>query len=330
MSKFSTEKEQLQNPIVYTRADPWVYLHTDGFYYFTGSVPGYQAIEIRRAKSLNELEHGEKKIVWYAHDEGPLSQLIWAPEIHFIRDSWYIYFAASDDAEVRDQKHHHRMFVIENNHVDPFKGEWTEKGQVVTQFESFSLDATVFEHRDKLYYVWAQQDPRIPGNSNLYISEMADPWTLKGKQTLLSIPEYPWEKIGFMVNEGPAVIIRNNKVFITYSGSATDENYAMGLLWAEENADLLNGFSWHKNVDPVFKTSERNAQYGPGHNSFTKNNEGEDVLIYHARPEKNQTGDPLANPNRHAIAQVFTWDEAGFPVFGEPVPNIKSEEKVME
>ena len=59
---------------------------------------------------------------------------------------------------------------------------------------------------------------------------MANPWTLTGKQVLLSIPSYPWEKIGFSVNEGPAALIRNGKVFITYSGSATDENYATGPL----------------------------------------------------------------------------------------------------
>ena len=44
-----------KNPIVIERADPWVYKHTDGYYYFTGSVPGYQEIAVLRAKSLNEL-----------------------------------------------------------------------------------------------------------------------------------------------------------------------------------------------------------------------------------------------------------------------------------
>lgn len=48
------------NPIVLERADPWVHKHSDGYYYFTGSVPGYQEIELRRAKSLNELENAEK------------------------------------------------------------------------------------------------------------------------------------------------------------------------------------------------------------------------------------------------------------------------------
>lgn len=313
-----------QNPIVLERADPWVYKHTDGYYYFTGSVPGYQTIELRRAKNLNDLQEAETKIIWRAHDEGLQSELIWAPEIHFIQGKWYVYYAASNSANKREKGLHHRMFVIENESASPFDGEWIEKGQIKTQFESFSLDGTTFEHAGERYYVWAQLDPRIPGNSNLYISKMANPWTLKGKQTLLSIPEYDWEKVGFWVNEGPAVIKRNGKIFITYSASATDENYAMGLLWADEDSDLIEGYSWHKSETPVFKSSEKNKQYGPGHNSFTVSETGEDVLVYHARPEKNKKGDPLDNPNRHAIAQVFTWNEEGFPVFGEPVKNDRS------
>jgi GH43 family beta-xylosidase len=314
-----TKKYEYNNPIVLERADPWVYKHTDGYYYFTGSVPGYQEIELRRAKTLNELENGEVLSVWHAHDIGEMSELIWAPEIHYIDGAWYIYFAASDSATERNHKHHHRMFVIKNEHENPLNTEWVEKGEIKTHINSFALDATTFKHQGKLYYVWAQLDPAIPGNSNLYISEMENPWTLKGHATLLSIPEYEWETRGFLVNEGPAVIKRNGKIFITYSGSATDENYAMGLLWADEKSNLLDGYSWEKSKDPVFSTSEKNSLFGPGHNSFTRTEDDkEDVLIYHARPKKNEEGDPLDNPNRHANAQIFSWDKEGFPVFGEP------------
>lgn len=315
--------KMINNPIVYERADPWVMRHTDGYYYFTGSVPGYQTIELRRGRTLNDLDKGEKKTVWEIPGTGILLNQVWAPEIHYIDGVWYIYFAASDELNGRTAEHHHRMFVIANPNADPFEGQWELKGQVKTAFDSFSLDATVFENDNRLYYVWAQQDPHIPGNSNLYISEMENPWTLKGPQILLSIPEYDWEKIGFMVNEGPAVIQRYGKIIITYSGSATDENYAMGLLWADSDADLLNGYSWHKLTEPVFVSSEENQQFGPGHNSFTFDDNGQDILVFHARPEKNKEGDPLSNPNRHAIAQPFTWGDDGLPIFGTPVANNK-------
>lgn len=310
---------QYKNPIVENRADPWVYKHTDGYYYFTGSVPGYQEIELRRAKTLNGLADGEIKTVWKAHDKGKMSELIWAPEVHYIDGKWYIYFAASDHAEIRDEVYHHRMFVIECSEENPFEGEWIEKGQIETPMDTFSLDGTTFEHQGQRYYVWAQLDPQIEGNSNLYIAKMKTPWEIEEEITLLSIPEFDWEKIGFLVNEGPAVIVRGDKVVLAYSASATDENYAMGILWADVASDLMKAESWTKLKEPVFKTSEAASKYGPGHNSFTRSEDDQDdVLIYHARPEMNKFGDPLNNPDRHANAQVFTWGEDGLPYFGQP------------
>lgn len=311
---------EYNNPIVIERADPWVYKHNDGYYYFTGSVPGYQSIEVRRSKTLNGLQNGEIKTVWKAHNEGIQSELIWAPEIHYIRGKWYIYYAASNHAEIRDRDFHHRMFVLECDSENPLEGEWIEKGEIKTHQKSFAIDGTAFELNDKLYYVWCQLEPAITNNSNLYISEMENPWTLKGKILLLSVPEYDWECEGFKVNEGPAAIVKDDKVIITYSASATDHTYKMGMLWADINDDLLDGFSWHKSPDPVFQSSEKNQQFGPGHNSFTRDEtDTYDLLVYHARPTKVNMGDPLNNPNRHARVQVFDWDENGLPVFGEPV-----------
>lgn len=44
------------NPLVFQRADPFIYKHIDGFYYFTASVPEYDRIEIRRSSTLAGLE----------------------------------------------------------------------------------------------------------------------------------------------------------------------------------------------------------------------------------------------------------------------------------
>lgn len=130
------------------------------------------------------------------------------------------------------------------------------KGTNKTKRETFSLDGTTFSSQGKLYYVWAQQDPEITGNSNLYLSEMDNPWTLKGSRSSFLYLSMNG-KTGFSVNEGPAVLTRNGKIFITYSGSATDENYAMGLLWADEHKNLLLKESWHKLSEPVFVSSEK-------------------------------------------------------------------------
>ncbi|MNW37303.1 Extracellular exo-alpha-(1-_5)-L-arabinofuranosidase precursor [compost metagenome] len=307
------------NPVVEQRADPWIYKHPDGYYYFTASVPEYDRIEVRRSTTIQGLKDAVPAVAWRKYETGPLSANIWAPEIHYIDGKWYIYFAAARTTETQDGLFDHRMYVLENESENPLEGTWVEKGQVRTRWESFALDATTFQHNGDLYYVWAQKDPDIPGNSNLYISKMSNPWTLTGEQVMITTPEYDWEIIGFKVNEGPAVLKRNGRIFITFSASATDFNYCMGLLAAAENADLLDANSWIKSAQPVFGTNEETGQYGPGHNSFTVSEDGQDVIVYHARNYREIVGDPLYDPNRHTRAQVFGWNEDGTPNFDVPV-----------
>jgi GH43 family beta-xylosidase len=303
--------------ILEQRADPWVYRHSDGFYYFTASVPEYDRIELRRAETIRGLADAEPAVIWRKYDKGPMSANIWAPEIHRMDGKWYIYYAAARTTETREGLFDHRMYVLENAAANPLEGEWIEKGQLRTEWESFSLDATHFEHRGTHYLVWAQRDPAIPGNSNLYIAPLANGWTLGGKTAMLTKPEYEWEKVGFLVNEGAAVIKHNGQIFISYSASATDHNYCMGLLWANEDADLMDPSSWSKSPVPVLTTDEEAGQYGPGHNSFTVSEDGStDIMIYHARTYKEIAGDPLYDPNRHTWMKPVRWQQDGMPDLG--------------
>lgn len=311
------DKEYIYNsPLVYQRADPFIYLHTDGYYYFTGTMPQYDCIEIRRAKTLNGLLTADSFVVWKKHDKGEMGSHIWAPELHYIDGVWYIYFTAGDSVDIWEI----RPYVLRCKDADPIKGTWEEMGRVDVGHESFSLDMTTFIHKDgKQYALWAQV-LKQGGTSDVFMARMKNPWTLETKPMLLTTPEYDWEKQGFKVNEGPAVLQRNGKVIVTYSASDTGHRYCMGMLWADENSDLLDKASWHKSDKPVFKTSEEKGQYGPGHNCFTTDN-GKDVLVYHSRDYKDIEGDPLNDNNRHARAKVFDYDEKGLPVFGEPVEN---------
>ena len=84
------KKYEYNSPLVYQRADPFVYLHTDGYYYFTGTMPQYDCIEIRRAKTLNGLLTADSEVVWKKHPTGEMGSHIWAPELHYIDGVWYI------------------------------------------------------------------------------------------------------------------------------------------------------------------------------------------------------------------------------------------------
>lgn len=306
------EHKDYPKPLIEQRADPYIYKHTDGYYYFTGSYPLYDRIVLRRAKTIESLSTAEEITIWERHESGIMSEHIWAPEIHFIDGKWYIHFAAGE----KDDVWAIRPYVLETDAANPLEGDWIEKGQVNIEFQSFSLDATTFEHKGKRYLVWAQKVDN-DSISNLYIAEMSNPWTIKD-QIFLSTPEYKWEREEFNVNEGPAMIRRNGKIFIAYSASATDDRYCMGLLSADEDSDLLDLDSWTKTEEPVFVSSDETSEYGPGHNSFTVDEDGYDLIVYHARPYKKVEGNPLYDHNRHARVQRLFWNNDGTPFFDKP------------
>lgn len=313
----SETKLTYNEPWILQRADPYVYRHTDGSYYFTASVPAYDRIAIRRADSLAGLKDAQEVTVWTKHDTGIMSKHIWAPELHYLDGKWYIYFAGGDVDDIWAI----RPYVLECADEDPLTGTWVEKGKMRCagedefSFRAFSLDATVFENKGEHYYVWAEKVGVGRQISNLYIARMRSPYELETVQVLLTTPDYDWERVDFWVNEGPAVIKRNGKIFLTYSASATGACYCMGMLTADENSDLLDPLSWKKERYPVLCSDESLEIYGPGHNSFTVDEEGNDICVYHARKESVIEGDPLYNPNRHAMLMKVKWDEEGRPVF---------------
>lgn len=315
----SKEHELKYNePWILQRADPYVYRHRDGFYYFTASVPAYDRIVLRRSETLDGLKDAEEVTIWVKHESGIMSEHIWAPELHYLDGKWYVYFAGSDKDDIWAL----RPYILECTDEDPMTGNWVEKGKIQRadddefSFEAFSLDATVFENKGKHYYVWAEKVGVGKQISNLYIAEMETPCKLKTVQVLLTTPDYDWERVGFWVNEGPAVIKNNGKIYLTFSASETGAAYCMGMLTADENADLLDPRSWEKDRYPVLKTDASISLYGPGHNSFTLDEDGNPIMVYHARTEEKIVGDPLYNPNRHAMLMKIRFDEeTGRPLF---------------
>ena len=312
-----SQELEYNKPWILQRADPYVYKHTDGTYYFTASIPAYDGIVLRHSTTLAGLKDAEEVRVWQKHDKGIMSEHIWAPELHYLDGKWYIYYAGGDIDDVWAI----RPYILECADQDPMTGNWVEKGKMTRaeedefSFEAFSLDGTVFENRGKHYYIWAEKVGVGKQISNLYIAEMENPCKLKTVQVLLTTPDYDWERIGFWVNEGPAVIHHDGKIYMTYSASETGAAYCIGMLSISEDADLLDPAMWKKERYPVLETNAEKGIYGPGHNSFTEDEQGNPIMVYHARTEEKIEGNPLYNPNRHAMLMKLTWGEDGRPVF---------------
>ncbi len=313
------------------RADPFITKGSDGWYYFTASYPmygkddpeGYDRIILRRSKTVKGLATAEEKTIWHCKNSKNAHRFIWAPELHEIKGKWYVFFAASgSENNVWDINCHAIMCKGDN----PYNDIWDDKGKFTApddddfSFTRFSLDMTHFSHLGRHYVLWAQHG----GNSNVYIAEINpdEPWKTICKANLLTAPEYPWERVNIPVNEGPAVLKHENRIFVAFSASATGPEYCVGLMYADADSDLLNPSSWTKLDYPFLSSQDLICEYGPGHNSFVEDENGDLLIVYHSRDElcfnkkcEHADGDPLYDPCRSAHIRKVHWDENGLPIF---------------
>jgi GH43 family beta-xylosidase len=307
------------NPLLSSGADPWS-IYKDGYYYYTHTLGNKLAIW--KTKNLAKLKSAKVDTVFIPPIGTPYSKQLWAPEIHFIQNKWYIFFAADNG-----RNENHRIYVLENPSKDPTKGNWIFKGKLIDSSDKWAIDASVFEHNSQLYMIWSGWEGDVNGQQDIYMSKMKNPWTLEGKRVRLSSPTYEWERHGELhdadnpphvyVNEGPEFLRHGDKVFLIYSASGCwTENYCLGMLSANANTDLLDSLSWTKHPSPVFTASFDRGIYAPGHNSFFKSPDGsEDWILYHANPAPGQG----CGGHRSPRAQKFTWNSDGTPNFGTPV-----------
>ncbi|HPY01258.1 MAG TPA: glycoside hydrolase family 43 protein, partial [Candidatus Marinimicrobia bacterium] len=186
-------------------------------------------------------------------------------------------------------------------------------GKIADSTDCWAIDGTVLEHRGHLYFIWSGWEGKVNVQQNLYIAPMSNPATISGDRVLISEPEYEWEKVGRpLVNEGPEILKKNDKIHIIYSasGSWTDD-YCLGQL-TFTGGDILSRASWIKKPEPVFSKTE--TVFGPGHASFVKSPDGrEDWIVYHAAKYKGGGWD------RDVRMQKFGWNNDDSPNFGAPV-----------
>ncbi len=322
-----------KNPFIEQRADPYIVKAADGYYYFSASYPmtwegdpnGYDRIILRRSKTIAGLADAEEKTIWKTRYRSKSHRFIWAPELHYIAGKWYFMFAASTSVRNRWDINCH---IMQCQSQDPYDGTWKELGKMKGlpkdkfSFTKFSLDMTYFECMGTSYVIWAQHN-QPQEISCLYMAKVdpAAPWQLTTMPMLLSEPEYRWEKVQFEVNAGPSVLQHEGKVIVCFSASGTGPEYCVGLLTADADPDLLDRGKWTKLDHPLLTSADLPDEYGPGHNSFTKDEKGNDVFVYHARSKEcymricgYTCADPLYDPCRHARLQNVIWSKTGIPI----------------
>ena len=288
-------------------ADPSVAFH-DGHYHYCRSLHD-GALGVASAARLQDIGCEEMVVVWRPEAGTAWSDEIWAPELQFIQGRWYIYFAASDG-----NNRNHRMYVLRADTPDP-QGRYTFMGKIAAPTDRWAIDGISIEHDGGLYFVWSgwrNDDDGFP--QVLYIAVMSDPCTISGERNEIAAPQHAWEQAGASLLEGPAVLYRGGRIFLSYSASASwTDDYTLGLL-SFCGGNILSPAAWARSAAPVLAKCPQAGVFGPGHNSFVPSPDGrEDWIVYHAI---DRTGGGWSR--RSVRTQRFGWTADGMPEFGAP------------
>ena len=300
-------------PFAYGEADPVVYKYNNKYYFIaTNETGGQKDLYIREGNTIEEAAAGEEVLIFQHTSSGDHSGCNWAPELHVINGDLYCLFASSTTGSWNAVQS--RIMKCTGDPMDI--NAWEEPVRVTRKDgsnlidEGITLDMTYFEANGKHYYAWAERPITSQGTGNSYIAiaEMnpEEPSKISSDPVIIRVPNYGWDRRTTTVDEGPYVLKHEGKLYMTFSGSGCDNTYCLGLLTADEDADLLNADNWKVTNYPVLASEHTDGEYGPGHNAFVKDEYGRDVIVYHM---KHNGG------TRSATAKTMHYAFDGTPIF---------------
>ena len=297
-------------------SDPFL-VHVEGYYYLMTTT--WRDLQISRAKTLEGFKTttttttsgggSETKTIYALANPKPEGNDVWAPELHKINGTWYVFF--SED----------RKSWVLTGGAHPWESNFGGKPERVHQ--EWGIDGTIVEipfpgRNGNHYFVWSCEKPSEKDTDetlqSLCIAEMFTPTSL-GPTHILSQPTESWERVEIPVNEGPAGLYHKNSTWIAYSASfCKTPDYQIATLKWDGIHDPLDKKSWTKSAGPRF--SSANGNYGTAHNGFFTSPDGTEIWnIYHAT----QNASGSCGADRQTFAQIVNWLEDGEPDFGVPV-----------
>ncbi|WFD45266.1 hypothetical protein MPSI1_003948 [Malassezia psittaci] len=260
--------------------DPWV-IPGNGVFYLTFTQG--DRIEVWSSPNVEDFNQAQKSCIWRPEGSG-WAPGIWAPELHFLGDAWYIYFSGEKPGQGPSS---HRTLVLRSSSKDPMdpKG-WQFLGPLQGVPDHWAIDATVFTPSpNELYCCWSgwPLGDHSDKEQDLFIAKLSSPTqAIPDTVTVISRPDHDWErpdggKRG--VNEGPTWVSMQGFRGIVYSahGSWTCD-YKLGLLALVGN-NPLDPSAWKKRSSPLLMSErEKGGPYGPGHASFVVAPDGSSCL----------------------------------------------------
>ncbi|EXJ87928.1 hypothetical protein A1O1_04855 [Capronia coronata CBS 617.96] len=198
--------------------DPWMVPGPNGFFYLTFTAGN--RVEIWQSADMQDFRQPQctRSVVWKPSPGSPWSVDIWAPELHCLDGTWYVYFCGAHPGLGNPS---HRTLVLRSSRQDPMDpGGWVFLGPLRGLPDHWNIDATVFwiGNRNRpqtsrntrrlfcCYSGWPLHD-HSDTQQDLFLIELATPeQAIPETLVCISRAELAWERPDGGrrgVNEGP-------------------------------------------------------------------------------------------------------------------------------
>ncbi|MBR3943396.1 MAG: family 43 glycosylhydrolase, partial [Clostridia bacterium] len=179
---------------------------------------GDDKLTLHRAEKFSDLfVNDESRVIYRSNPQDETYGYLWAPELHYIKDKWYIY-TSCENSETDHTKH---LLVLEAKTDSPFDG-FKLCGHL--NRDTFAIDPSVYQDTEngKLYVC---SSPVIDGIQMLGVQELKSPTESVGEMAIVAKAELPWEQVPpyqgtwTIVEGGYFVKSPNGRLFILYSAN---------------------------------------------------------------------------------------------------------------
>ncbi|WP_052737760.1 family 43 glycosylhydrolase [Bacillus sp. SA1-12] len=294
-------------------ADPGVIKYNGKYYLIATNESGFTSLDVREADTILGLKDSPVNTIFNHNTSGELSGSLWAPEFHNINGDLYVFCAGGSPHWYTVQSY---VMKLKDGGNPATPTDWETPKRVLKKDGGFladsglTYDMTYFEHKNEHYVIYNYGGPAgTPDEiSTLLIAKINpdEPWKLTTDPIVINKPNYGWERLTTEVVEGSFILKHGDQIHLTYSASGVDTTYCLGLLSANENSDLLDPASWTKNNYPILNSESVSGEYGPGHNSYALDEDGNLVNVYHTMP--------AGGGHRNISARIVHWAADGTPV----------------
>jgi GH43 family beta-xylosidase len=267
-------------------ADPFVLRLAEGGYAAYGTNPEATGDRVFESLMSADLEHWASAGGVLERVPQELGSDYWAPEVAQADGAYWMYYSVG-----RGIDGHHLRVARAEAPTGPFR----DLGLDLTPDELFAIDAHPFRDEDGRWYLFYARDVldhERPGTHLAVVPLDGDMTSTAGPAVPVLAPNADWQlyerdrpihggRFDWHTLEGPAVVRRGGRYWLTYSGGAwTGPGYAVGAAVADHP---LGPWS-HVDQPPLLKSDAELR--GPGHNSLTVAPDGRDIIAFHSWNEQ--------------------------------------------